>query len=233
MSRTVNSIDINDPTGFALGNATTRSTLTSVGDHAINLPAASGDLFTVDQTVALTNKTLTDESNNVAASSLFSDGGDNIVDVRASPNPTAGQVLTAVDGTNAVWQDPSSPGTSQTTGTVTTVNATPTTIETFTIPEDGAVFYITSNIAALAINELNGAGIAAGYTIKATYRKSFDESGPIRVGPVDDLVAFEDDSGFNVFTTVVGNDILLQVVGDAIYQTNWRSATTRVIVEQP
>ena len=60
---------------------------------------------TVNGIQTLTNKTMTDNSNNLTSRGLFSDSGSNTVSVFASPNPTSGQVLTATSGTTATWQD--------------------------------------------------------------------------------------------------------------------------------
>lgn len=65
-------------------------------------------------TQALTNKTITDATNDVAANSLKS--ATTIVDVSAAVAPTAGQVLTATSGTAADWQTPA-------TGSVTSISA--------------------------------------------------------------------------------------------------------------
>jgi len=229
MSRQTNLIAIHNPAGFALGNGATRSTLTSVGQHAINLPNASGNLLTTTNSVVLQNKTLINSNNNVTASSLFSNAGANIVDVRASTSPIAGQALTAINGTTATWQNVSAPGTSQSTGKVTTNNNTSSTIQSFSTV-DGGVYYITSNIAALGQSGTDNAGAA--YTIKAAYKRI--DGNVIRIGPIDDIVAFEDNNGFNVFTTIDGDgNILLQVVGDEDYTVDWVSATTIVSIEGP
>jgi len=55
---------------------------------------------------ALTNKTITDSTNNVMAKSLKS--ATTTVDVSAATAPTTGQVLTATGGSAATWQTPTS-----------------------------------------------------------------------------------------------------------------------------
>lgn len=64
--------------------------------------AASGGGITASSTDTLTNKTITDTSNDVAAKSLHS--ATTAVDVSAATAPTAGQVLTATSSTAATWQ---------------------------------------------------------------------------------------------------------------------------------
>jgi len=68
--------------------------------------APSGDFVGTSDTQTLTNKTATDNTNNITARSLFSNSGANTVSVFASANPTSGQVLTATGATTATWQNP-------------------------------------------------------------------------------------------------------------------------------
>lgn len=67
--------------------------------------APSGTVVGTSDSQALTNKTVTDTSNNVAAKSLHS--ASTVVDVVAATAPSTGQVLTATDSTHATWQTPS------------------------------------------------------------------------------------------------------------------------------
>lgn len=64
------------------------------------------DVVTPTNAVGLANKTIVDGSNNVTASSLFSNNNTNAVNVTASPNPSVGQVLTATGPNAATWQTP-------------------------------------------------------------------------------------------------------------------------------
>lgn len=66
--------------------------------------APSGAVVGDTDSQALTNKTLTSTTNNVAAKSLHS--ATTVVDVVSAAAPTAGQVLTATGGTAATWQTP-------------------------------------------------------------------------------------------------------------------------------
>lgn len=63
---------------------------------------ATGAIVGTTNTQTLTNKDLTDSTNNVTARSLKS--ATTVVDVSAATAPTAGQVLTATSGTAATWQ---------------------------------------------------------------------------------------------------------------------------------
>ena len=68
----------------------------------------SGGGITASSTDTLTNKTITDSSNDVAANSLNS--ATTNIDVSSATAPSAGQVLTATSSTAATWQTPSSGG---------------------------------------------------------------------------------------------------------------------------
>lgn len=71
----------------------------------ISAAAAGTDYTSPTGTESLTNKTITDSTNNVMAKSLKS--ATTTVDVSAATAPTSGQVLTATSGTAATWQTPS------------------------------------------------------------------------------------------------------------------------------
>lgn len=62
------------------------------------------DVTTNAGTQSLTNKTMTDTTNNVAAKGLHS--ATTVVSVSAATAPSSGQVLTATSSTTATWQSP-------------------------------------------------------------------------------------------------------------------------------
>jgi len=72
----------------------------------VSLPGNSGTLLTDNSTATLTNKTITDASNNVAANSLKTTGAS--VNVSAAIPPVVGQSLIATSATTATWQTPGS-----------------------------------------------------------------------------------------------------------------------------
>mgnify|MGYP001589393657 CR=1 FL=1 len=79
------------------------STILNTG--TVTLPTATTTLVGKDTTDVLTNKTLTSFTNSVIAGELWCDGGASSVSVVASGVPVAGQILKAVDGTTATWQN--------------------------------------------------------------------------------------------------------------------------------
>lgn len=89
---------------------TTNAVLIGDGVNPVDLSksAPTGDFIGTTDTQTLTNKTMTDSSNDVTGTGLF-DSGAGTVTFDAAANPTAGQRLTATSPTVAEWQDPSSP----------------------------------------------------------------------------------------------------------------------------
>lgn len=83
------------------GTATLQFTIPTTGTVA-TFPAGSYTLATTSTAQSFTNKTITDPSNTVFASGLFSSAGS----VQTNTNtPTAGQALIATSASNATWQD--------------------------------------------------------------------------------------------------------------------------------
>lgn len=142
-----NSIVVNDNTGalsslsllpvslggtgagsFVAGDIIIGAGTSPLVDSGVNI----GDVVTLTDTQALTNKTITDPSNDVAARSLVVGSGTGNVSVYAAAAPTVGQVLTATSPTTANWQTPSGGGGS--TRTIITLANSPILITTFLIP---------------------------------------------------------------------------------------------------
>ena len=68
----------------------------------LTLPTTTGTLVSTNEIQTLTNKTMTDTSNNLTAKGLHS--ATTVVSISGATAPTANQVLTATNSTTATWQ---------------------------------------------------------------------------------------------------------------------------------
>lgn len=98
-------------TGLILGIGDTNKVLITNGTNPmlITKTSPSGDFVGTTDNQVLTTKTLTDNSNNVIARSLWADNGSSSVSVYSSSPPVVGQVLTALNATTASWQSIATP----------------------------------------------------------------------------------------------------------------------------
>jgi hypothetical protein len=111
-----NSGNITGTTSYSLGSGNNRTALTGTpaGVNTWTFRAVSDSVVGLASTDTLTNKTITDTSNNVAANSLNTTG--TAVNVSgASPPPGPGYILTSTGTTAATWQAPAVSGASTTT----------------------------------------------------------------------------------------------------------------------
>lgn len=81
-------------------------------NYVLSLPAITDTIISDTSSSIITNKTITDASNNVSANSLKTTGAD--VNVSLSIPPLAGSVLTATSPTTAIWSFPSTINASRT-----------------------------------------------------------------------------------------------------------------------
>ena len=80
------------------------SDISSGQTRVLTIPDASTTIVGTDATQTLTNKALTDSTNNIMAKSLKRASAS--IDVSAAAAPTAGHVLTASSTTASIWQTP-------------------------------------------------------------------------------------------------------------------------------
>jgi hypothetical protein len=143
-----NSIVVNDNTGkltsistlnvarggtgagsFVAGDILIGAGVSPIVSSGVNI----GDVVTLTDAQAITNKTLTDPSNDLIARALFVGSGAGSVSTYAAAAPTVGQVLTATSASTATWQTPSGGG--GTARTIISLASTPIYIDTFLVPK--------------------------------------------------------------------------------------------------
>lgn len=187
-----------DATGTTGTTATIRTQQTAARTYTVPNGSLSSDFFVLSAaSQSLTNKTITDSTNTVAAKQLVDATG--IVDVSASAAPVAGDVLTATSATTATWQastttfsdatfavydavDPTVQvkfDAAGTTGTKTTITTSQTADSVFTFPNTTTTDDI---VLADATQNLTNKGFASDTTYFydpafPTRRIRFDPSG--------------------------------------------------------
>jgi|SRR5579885_3685618 len=95
---------------FAASSASASTTLTLssaiTANRTITFPDATDTLVALTATQTLTHKTITDNTSNLIARSLWAGSGGSSVSVYAATAPSVGQVLTATSSSLATWQTP-------------------------------------------------------------------------------------------------------------------------------
>ena len=115
----------------------------ATGNRIITMPDITDTLISKTSTDILTNKTLTDNTNNIISRGLWIGSGTGSISTYAATAPTSGQVLTAVNGTTANWQTPI-------TNAIISLNALTNGTQTFATGSSGTDFGIH------ALNASNG-----------------------------------------------------------------------------
>jgi hypothetical protein len=110
----------------------------ATANRTITVPDITCTLVCQTSADNLTNKTVTDSTNNVTARGLWADSGTGSVSIYAATAPTTGQVLTATNSTTATWQSPAATG-------ITTLNTLTGATQTFATGTSGTDFGIVSS----------------------------------------------------------------------------------------
>jgi len=92
--------------GIARNHLITFKTETTplLNSYNVTIPSANTILVGTDYAQIISNKNMTDNSNNLIARALWYGTGSGSVSTYAAVAPTSGQVLTATSGTTATWQ---------------------------------------------------------------------------------------------------------------------------------
>jgi hypothetical protein len=135
--------------GSTTGTTTTLAT-TSTTSKTLTLPNFNDTLTVLAGAQTLTNKTMTDNTNNVIARQLWGASGASSVSVYAATAPTTGQVLTASNSTTAIWSTPSGGSTSAAQANyVATSESLPVANSSYQTLTTGQVITITTGTIAL------------------------------------------------------------------------------------
>ena len=118
------------------------SNITAGNTRILTVPDASTTIVGTDVVQTLTNKTLTDSTNNIMAKSLKS-ATTTTIDVSAATAPSTGQILTATSSNTANWQTLSSTTCSGLSSATTIVN-----INASAAPSSGQVLTATNSTSA-------------------------------------------------------------------------------------
>jgi hypothetical protein len=112
--------------------------------------------------------------------------------------------------------------------TVSTTDATVTTIETINLPPDSSVFIHTIIVGRRTGGSAGSTGDSATYEIIAAYK---DVSGTATICGTQDIVYNEDVAGWDGAVSVSGPNILVRVTGAANTNINW-SAHTKLVTSR-
>lgn len=209
-------------TGDLVFNETTNNLTLAAVDQATGVATAtipdlggvSQDLVLTSQTQTLTNKTLDSSTNTIRATSLATTTAPVVISGAAAP--TVGQVLVATSATTAVWGSVSS------TGTLTTTDATVTTVTGGTIATatDNA-YFVSATISAI-----QGTTSATAVGIKLNGYFNNDGGVLTQIGVTDNLRFRVGGTIWQGYLTVSGTNILVRVSGASATTVNWNAKWT-------
>lgn len=227
MSQTLTSLQVTSNTGLKIGNGSTITTFSNSAtvSRTLSLPDASDMLIGRSTSDTLINKTITASTNTVSANSLKTSGSD--VNISTAAPPSSGQILTATSPTLAIWQDISIPGTSLSSGSITTNNSTSTTIETLSISTPNKTYLISSKISAYNTTDNN----AGAYKIEGAFVNIAGTISSLDLPMISSWISISSPFTQNssIAFQISGTNILIQVTGAASKSINWKSATSIVL----
>jgi len=150
--------------GIARNHLITFKTETTplLNSYNVIIPSANTTLVGTDYAQTLTNKTMTDNSNNLIARGLWYGTGSGSVSTYAASAPTVGQVLTATSGSLATWQTPSAGA------GITSLNGLTVGTQTFATGTAGTNFGISSTGSVHTFNIPDASGTNRGLVTTGT-----------------------------------------------------------------
>jgi hypothetical protein len=188
MARVFQTLELSSATGLKAiqGINAVAFTSTATANRAISIPDGSGNLVFRNTADTLTNSTIADITNNVAATGLYVNSA--VLNLSLASAPTAGQVLSATSGTQLAWVNPTAlvPLTTIYSATVTATGTAP--VVAFSIPTiDNTIYGITMRTAA-AEETPTKAAVGVGYEQRATVRRDTGAASLVLLANQDTLL---------------------------------------------
>lgn len=181
----------------------------------LTFPTATTNIVGTDTINTLTNKNITGTTNTVDANNLRN--GSTWIIPLSGAAPINGQKLT-YDGTNAVWVSDN-----DAIATVTTTDATVTTLDTIATSSNVSYFIKTKIIARSS----DPGSQSNGYQLIGIFNNS---AGTVTQVSTTDRLEFENNSTWNAVFTISGTNVVINVTGEASKTIQWKSSTETISV---
>jgi hypothetical protein len=181
---------------------------TVTNSQVLTFPTTATNIVGDNTTNTLTNKTISDISNDVAANALRNGA---TITALSETGPTNGQVL-SYDGTEVAWIDlPSSP---ISTHKIVTQDDSDVDIFTFTT-EANTSYLFRAKIIARTVSETAN---TVGYVLTAVFYN--DGTGAVAVS-VNDVLQFPPNATYTAEFLASTNDVVLRINGSATEDVDW------------